>query len=103
MMSLWLIYTPVTPLVSREYSHCGAIVERETVAVREKLFPAPECAIVFVVSCLAFRFVSPLVTRRVSLSLSLLIHVYYPSLIETHRGAPRGVLLNGWGVSVGPD
>jgi len=33
-----------------------------------KIFsPSPSCAIVFVVSCLAFRFISPLVTRHVSL------------------------------------
>ena len=33
------------------------------VVVSEKVFPAPECAILFVVSCLAFRFVSSFVTR----------------------------------------
>jgi len=43
----------------------------------EKFFPAPECTIVFVVTCLAFRFVSPLVTRLVSLSLSSSVHLYY--------------------------
>jgi len=67
-------------------------VEQETVVI-EKSFLAPECAIIFVVSYLEFRFVSVLVTRRVQLSPSLSIHVYYTSLAETHRGAPR------WGFS----
>jgi len=36
------------------------------VVVSEKIFPDSECAIIFVVSCLAFRFVSLLVTRHES-------------------------------------
>ena len=38
------------------------VVKRETMVVSEKLSPAPECAIIFGVR----RFVSQLVTRRVS-------------------------------------
>jgi len=34
--------------------------------VSKKIFPVPERAIVFVLSCLEFRFLSPLVTRLIS-------------------------------------
>ena len=45
------------------------VVEREPeVVVSEKIFHALEWAIVFVEGCLAFRFVSPLITRSVSFS-----------------------------------
>jgi len=46
----------------------GVVVECEPEVVSERIFPASECAIVFVVGCLVFGFVSPLVARRVSFS-----------------------------------
>jgi len=46
--------------------HRGSFVKREPFVVSERILPAPEYAIVFVVSCLAFRFI--LVTRQISYS-----------------------------------
>jgi len=74
MISLMLIDTLVIALSQLRV----AIAEREPViVVSERIFPVLECAIIFVVSCLMFRFVSPLVTRPVSLPLSWSIHIYY--------------------------
>ena len=41
------------------------VFEREPEVVSEKIFHALEWAIVLVVGCLAFRFLSPLITRSV--------------------------------------
>ena len=53
--------------------HRGSFVEREPFVVSEKILPAPECAIVFVVSCLAFRFIA----GHSSNILSIAVEVYH--------------------------
>jgi len=65
-----------TPVFANWLAVEGAVFERETMVVSEKIFPSPEGTIVLVVSSLGFRFVSPLITRRISLPSSPSINVY---------------------------